>query len=260
MSLHSSSLRPRFVVGSLAALAAIVLAAATPAQATPIVIDNFTTGSSLSIAPTGGSSPSFAEDTTPGTFGGLIGRTGYVDISQGSTRGVRSGSFTVGSGTGTATITNDGTGTGGQTQFRGVYWSYGDFVTPVDLTVGGNDKLQVVVGPTVPTGTLFQRYLFANGVDNNFAELFLGEWVAGETYEIPFSSFTGVDFTQIVSVGLGMVNQNTIPGNTAYNNTLTVTSFSAVPEPQTLALLGTAGAAIVGGLIRRRRNGSKVRI
>jgi hypothetical protein len=54
-----------------------------------------------------------------------------------------------------------------------------------------------------------------------------------------------------------MVNDVTIPGNTAYNNTLTLTSISAVPEPQTLALLGTAGAAIVGGLIRRRRrNGS----
>ena len=258
MPLHTSSLRPRFVVSSLAALATVVLAAATPAKASPIVIDNFTTAGSVSIAPTTASNPGSDSVTNSGTFGGLIDRTLFVDILQNNTRGLRSASLTIGSGTATATITNDGAGAASQSSYRGATISYGDFVTtPVDLTAGGNDRLRVVVGSTVPSGTLFKRYFAAASVGGGFADVFVGEWIANETYEIPFSAFTGVDFSQVTGLIVGMQNEATIPGNTAYNNTLTLTSISAVPEPQTLALLGTAGAAIVGGLIRRRRrNGS----
>ena len=258
MPLHTSSLRPRFVVSSLAALATVVLAAATPAKASPIVIDNFTTAGSVSIAPTTASNPGSDSVTNSGTFGGLIDRTLFVDILQlSSSRGLRSASLTIGSGTATATITNNGAGAGSQSQSRGAIISYGDFVTPVDLTAGGNDRLRVVVGSTVPSGTLFKRYFAAASVGGGFADVFVGEWIANETYEIPFSAFTGVDFSQVAGLTVGMKNDVDIPGGTAYNNTLTLTSISAVPEPQTLALLGTAGAAIVGGLIRRRRrNGS----
>lgn len=257
MPLHTSSLRPRFVVSSLAALATVVLAAATPAKASPIVIDNFTTAGSVSIAPTTASTPGSNSVTNSGTFGGLIDRNLQLDIAQNSSRGLRSASLTIGSGTATATITNDGAGAGNQFQGRGAIISYGDFVTPVDLTAGGNDRLRVVVGSTVPSGTLFKRYFEAFSVGGGYAEFYVGEWIANETYEIPFSAFTGVDFSQVAGLTVGMKNDVDIPGGTAYNNTLTLTSISAVPEPQTLALLGTAGAAIVGGLIRRRRrNGS----
>jgi hypothetical protein len=253
-------IRSSFAAAVAAALSAVVFSAATPAKATPIVIDNFTTAGSVSIAPTTLSTPGSDSTINSGTFGGLIGRYNQVDLQQqggAQTRGLRSASLTIGSGAATATITNNGAGTGIQTPERGAIISYGDFITKVDLTAGGNDRLRVLVGSTVPSGTLFKRYFNASDGDGGFAEVYVGEWVANETYEIPFSAFDGVDFSQLVTLTVGMQNNVNIPGGTAYNNTLTLTSISAVPEPSTVALTGIGALALGAGAIRRSRKARK---
>jgi len=76
-------------------------------------------------------------------------------------------------------------------------------------------------------------------------------WAPNTTYDIPFSTFTDVNFSAVTFFIFGFEPPATIAGNTAYSASASFTSISAVPEPSTLAMLAA------GGVIRRRRLAAK---
>jgi len=87
-------------------------------------------------------------------------------------------------------------------------------------------------------------------------------WTSFTTYDIPFSAFPGVDFTQAGILSVGMSPQtgtdgSSVPvaGNVAYSSSATFTEISLVPEPTHLVLVAGVGAALGMWRLRKlRRN------
>jgi len=237
---------------TVAAIVAIVFAAATPAKAASILIDNFTTGigtvsqnNSIAFSPRTGYSGGF-----PASIAGVsvtattdpVGSTNTLSISGG-----------------VATLTSSRTGSPSNiaVPVGGLFGLVRYQNGPVDLTSGGsNNFIEVTVGSTVPTLPGVDRYFRAQDSDT-IVELFLGPWVANEVYYIPFSSFPGIDFTAITQLDVGFENTVEISPSTSFTETLTLTSVSSVPEPSTVALAGIGALALGAGAIRRSRKARK---
>ena len=242
----------RLWISALAAMAVVVVPAATPAKATPILIDDFTT--ELGSASTGPSTAVTVSAllTKTGSFGGFDDLSQGVNASQNITRGSRTATTSRTAGVGTLSVANNGAGSGQSSGVNGAFlWSKS--AGSVDLTAGGNNALRIVTGPTVLTGTVFRTFISMVDVGGSFT-INPNAWAANTAYEIPFADFTGVDFSQILSIELGFEPTNPpIPGSTSFSQALTLTSVSAVPEPGVLGLIATGGTAVVVGALRRRR-------
>ena len=238
-----------------AAVAAVVFSAAfQPVQAAPILIDNFTTESGS--ATTGPStSPSVtASLSETGSFGGFDQLNQGVNAPQFVTRGSRTATTSRTAGVGTLSVANNGAGNGVSSGVNGAFlWSKS--AGSVDLTAGGNNALRIETGSTVLTGTVFRPFITVN--DGNVTGFTLYPNLAANTAsEIPFADFTGVDFSQTVSIEVGFETPDPIPGSTSFSQGLTLTNVSVVPEPTQLVLVAGVGAALGMWRLRKlRRNG-----
>jgi|LakMenEpi03Aug12_release.lakeMendotaPanAssembly.Ray.scaffolds.fasta_scaffold403140_2 hypothetical protein len=242
------SLRPSFLLSALAALASVLLVVATPAMASPIVIDDFSTGADSDTA--FGTGSAVTANISRPTLGAFDGNALTAGAFQTTPRGFRTATTTVSGGFGTLAITNDGTGNGSFLAFQ----SQGNFdynaTSPANLTAGGNNLLRIVTGSAVPASP-FAGYVTVNGFT------LPQTWTTNTTFEIPFASFTGVDFSSVTNLIVGFQNPSVLAGNTSFSETLTLDSISAVPEPGAIAMMATGGAALVAGFIGRRRIAAK---
>jgi hypothetical protein len=245
-------LRPSFLLSALAALASVLLVVATPAMASPIVIDDFSTGADSDTA--FGSGSFVGANLSRPTLGAFDSNSLTAGSFQTVTRGFRTATTTVSGGFGTVAITNDGTGNGSllANQNQGNF-DYGA-TSPANLTAGGNNLLRIVTGSAVPASP-FAGYVTVNSGTNSFS--LPQTWTTNTTFEIPFASFTGVDFSSVTGLTVGFQNPSALAGNTSFSETLTLGSISAVPEPGAIAMMATGGAALVAGFIGRRRIAAK---
>jgi hypothetical protein len=255
MSLKTRLLRPSFVVSALAALASVLLLVATPARATPIVIDNFQIAQSGSAAANGDSDLFFTNSgTSTGSFGGLDERSGRITATFFAPSGQGSGSFVVGSGTGTVAYSSPGSPQPGDFDLTGgarFFYSSGG---PENWTLNGNNTLKVTTGADVAFSGVnnLQAYVVVRDTGNKTYVL-PSLWQPNTTYEFPYTLFTGMNFAAVTRLDIGV--RQTSPGTSAgpFSGTLSLTSISAVPEPGTLAILAAGGVVIATGLVRRRR-------
>ena len=88
-------------------------------------------------------------------------------------------------------------------------------------------------------------------------------WAPNTTYNVPFSAFTGIDFTQLSAYAVGfapLVDSSgasvDLAGNVPFSSTATFTQISVVPEPTQIVLVAGVGAALGMWRLRKlRRNG-----
>lgn len=239
---------------ALAATAVAFSAAFRSAEATQIVIDNFQISGSTSNPASGFSAGLSLTTVTSGSFGGLLDRNLGLNAFVFAPSGQGSVSIATGSGVGTIAFSSPGIVTGFPFSLSGEY-AYSTNSSTVDWAAGGNNTLRIVTG-TVTTSNVgpLTATVYAGDSSTGFEYTLPGFWASNQTYDIPFASFPGVDFSQISSliVGFSTPPAATEPGS-AYSGSIALTNVSVVPEPQGFALMGTAGAAMVCGMIRRRR-------
>jgi hypothetical protein len=248
-----------------AAVAAVVFSAAfQPVQAAPILIDNFTTGITGTTA-TGTSSFVSANLSTSGSFGVFDSRDSLGRSIQSTPRGSRTTSVGVfNSGTGTVLLSNNGAGAGSLSgnEAEIAYSS----PTLVNLTTGGNDGFQITTGAVSNNLSSMSAYVWVNDPNGTYYYTLPSKsfWTSFTTYNVPFSDFPGIDFTQVGIIGVGMSPQpdsegsTSVPvaGNVAYSSSATFTEISVVPEPTQLGLVAGVGAALGMWRLRKlRRNG-----
>lgn len=245
-----------------AAISAFVFSAAfSPAEASPIVLDNFSLPFTVSGTAIGNESFLTSAETIPGTFGGFTDREQAIYYLQSSPRGTRTGSAISTGTTGLLQLTNSGTGTG-VTSPNNAYAYFGyDSNSVVNLSAGGNNSFSVQTLATSSTpGSSFVGYMeVSTGGGAQTARVTLGSmWAPNTSTSIPFSSFTAVnpnvDFTAVDFVYVGITNRNTLAGSTAYNATANFAAISVVPEPTTqLGSLAGIGAAYGAWRLRKAR-------
>jgi len=249
-----------------AAVSAVVFSAAfQPVQAAPILIDNFTTAIGGTTA-TGNISSVQAQISSSGSFGAFDDRTFFGRSIQSAPRGSRTTSGgVVNSGTGTALISNNGAGAGSLTGNEAEI-SYGTTGTSgVNLTTGGNDAFRIKTGAVSNNLSSMSAYVWVNDFVGNTYYYTLPSkpfWTSFTTYDIPFSAFPGIDFTQAGTLGVGMSQQPDsagvqvpVAGNVAFSSSVAFTEISIVPEPTHLVLVAGVGAALGMWRLRKlRRN------
>jgi autotransporter-associated beta strand protein len=173
------------------------------------------------------------------------------------------------------------------TEVRGGAWLGGSgVITSVELQAGGTvaPGLLSAIGTLATTGNAGNGYFLWNGSTTSAAQMafqlsgssnasdlidlgtdnlikgsgstfrfdFLGSsGKVGETYTLlSFGTTTFTDVNDFSYENLGGTNTGTFA---LENNALT---FTVVPEPGTIALLGSAGIALCAGWLRRRRRGA----
>jgi hypothetical protein len=247
-----------------AAVSAVVFSAAfQPVQAAPILIDNFTTGITGTTA-TGTSSFVSANLSTSGSFGVFDSRDSLGRSIQSTPRGSRTTSVGVfNSGTGTVLLSNNGAGAGSLSgnEAEIAYSS----PTLVNLTTGGNDGFQITTGAVSNNLSSMSAYVWVNDPNGTYYYTLPSKsfWTSFTTYNVPFSDFPGIDFTQVAIIGVGMSPQPEsdgsgvpVAGNVAYSSSATFTQISVVPEPTQMVLVAGVGAALgIWRLRKLRRNG-----
>ena len=248
-----------------AAVSAVVFSAAfQPVQAAPILIDNFTTliGGTTVTASTALSV--FAQVSGSGSFGAFDFRESLGQFSQFATP--RSGKTTsVGvfnSGTGTVLLSNNGAGTGSITyQDAQILYSTSGTST-LNLTTGGNDALRIKTGAVSNNLGSMSAYVMATDVDSSYWYTLPSNsfWTSFTTYNVPFSAFPGIDFTQVytfqVGIGPGIDSAGgvvPVAGNVAYSSSATFTEISLVPEPTQMVSVAAVGAMYGAWRLRKLR-------
>jgi len=133
-----------------------------------------------------------------------------------------------------------------------------------NLTTGGNDAFQIKTGAVSNNLGSMSAYVLAG--DNNGSYYYTlpsnAFWTSFSTYNVPFSAFPGIDFTQNILIGVGIApgidsDGAVVPvaGNVAYSSSATFTEISLVPEPTHLVLVAGVGAALGAWRLRKlRRN------
>jgi|688.fasta_scaffold324293_2 hypothetical protein len=237
-----SRLQPSLLLVALAAVAV-----ATRAQATPILIDNFTTASSASV--TNNTAFFNVSDPESGSFGGLNEITanvlGFVVGAQQASS--KSASATAGGGAGTVSFSNvPGAATQG---FLGIsQFTYGG--PAQNWTVGGNNTLRFTTGATSGDLSFVKALVQVNATEPTSAAFF---WPSNHTFEIPFSAFSGVNFAAVTSLAVGITGSPSgIFPQQNFTTSASFTRIEVVPEPGAIAMLAAGGVALAGGLIRRR--------
>ena len=248
-----------------AAVSAVVFSAAfQPVQAAPILIDNFTTAIGGTTA-TGNSPTVTAQIDGSVGVSGLDFRTVFGRSFQGLTpRGSRTTSVGVfNSGSGTLLLSSNGAGTASIATDAETYYNTSDPSGAVNLTTGGNDAFQIKTGAVSNNLSSMSAYVFvADNVGSAYYHTLPTQsfWTSFTTYDIPFSAFPGIDFTQVGIFGVGMSPQTdstgssqTVAGNVAFSSSVTFTEISLVPEPTHLVLVAGVGAALGAWRLRKLR-------
>jgi len=265
--LHFMRIQNSVAAAVAAAVSAVVFSAAfQPVQAAPILIDNFTTAIGGTTA-TGNISSVTAQISSSGSFGAFDDRTFFGRSIQSTPRGSRTTSVGVfNSGSGTLFLSSNGAGTGSQTTNEAeTSYSTSD-PSGVNLTTGGIDAFRIKTGSVSNNLLSMSAYVFvADNVGNVYYHTLPTKsfWTSFTTYDIPFSDFPGVDFTQVGLFSVGMSPQtgtngssDPVDGTVAYSSSATFTEISLVPEPTHLVLVGGVGAALGAWRLRKlRRNG-----
>ncbi len=116
----------------------------------------------------------------------------------------------------------------------------GVFAPPVDLTQGMTNDYLFLQITSADLTTAFEVV----ATDTNGSQAVSKSFLGPSTTNYSFSEFTGIDFSQIVSLQLN------ISGPSAYDVSVThFAALSSVPEPSSALLLGIC---LTGGLLVRR--------
>jgi len=259
-----------FAAAAAAAVAAVVFSAAfQPAEASIIVIDDFTqvqtdTGSGS------GASVAINNDLVLGTpsFGGFDQRSFYGSYQQATTRGFRTVSASSSGGQGTLLLSNDGVGSGttsaAQTFNFGpayVVMDYVNNVAPFTVNLTGQQYegfwIETLSTSATPTGSFKGFVDVTEGADEIVRYTLPSMWPSNTAIGIPFTSFPGIDFTQVTGVTFGIINTTPLPGNTAYNATANFKAIS-VPEPTQMVSVAAVGATYGAWRLRKLRRSRPV--
>ena len=160
-------------------------------------------------------------------------------------------------GTGVLSLTNSsplGTGTTASGA-ASIYMGYFNNASPftVDLTGQQYAGFWIETGTTVNTGSGFKGYVsVVDGNNVEFTYTLPSMWPSNQAIGIPFTSFPGVDFTQVSQLYVGIKNTTTLPGNTPYNGTANFTAIS-VPEPTQMVSVAAVGAMYGAWRLRKLR-------
>lgn len=247
-----------------AAISAIVFSAAfSPAEASPIVLDKFSVAGTASGTAGSGTTALSVSGTGTGVFGPFNRRVLSAGYTQTSTQGTRTASsVSTGTGTGLLQLTNVGTGTG--TTSTGAASASFKYATDTGNSWGlnndGNDRFWIETLATSSTsGSSFVGYIevVTGGNDQTARVTLPSMWAPNTGISIPFSSFEAVNplvnFFEVDSVTVGIVNQAPLSGATAYNATANFAAISVVPEPPQMASLAGIGAAYGAWRLRKGR-------
>lgn len=118
-----------------------------------------------------------------------------------------------------------------------------------DLTVGGMHTLRIAVEDstlrnTNVNATSFDfRVTVTSASGSKLVTVNVPQSALQQAIDLPFASFTGMDFSQVKAINLDAFNVTS-------GGALTIGSISAVPEPAAGALLALAGLALVGRVRR----------
>ncbi len=235
-------------------LAACLLSILVPCSAfATVYIDQFSSppgGQALTL--TGlGSASSFVSNLGASTLSGTrylnvnktegTGGSYAVDINNTAYPGIMASSLESGV-NGSASVIWDGNGTG-----------IIDYqMAPVDLTEGGlNNVIDIRIINNDKPGQITLN--FGNGTANSDYTFTLPDY--NYTYplnlSIPFTSWTGVDFSNITGAGMFL---DLLASEDLRIDYISANSTAPVPEPSTLLLLG-AGIAGIGLMKRRSKKG-----
>ena len=224
-----------------------LLAVATPLEATPILIEDWSQNAPAELV--GDSTASGGElffesrSYVDGVLG-AVDRQVSSGFSQQGSRFVLTEAFTDYSVLPQVFRVNIHASDSNHTHWFAIEYLFRD---PVDLTANGlNDRLEILVPNFSSEGlspNQFQLYVRLNTLE----ELFV---FAGGVNRIPLSAFSS--FSSVSEVQ-HLLFEFSIIGNQNQNGFLQfgIETISAVPEPSALGMLAMAGAALGGGYLRR---------
>ena len=229
-----------------------------------ITLDNFSATTSGTTRTTTAGSATIGE-ATAGFYNGFNTRVSGGSTNQlNQTRSAKTLSAGVfNSGSGTVLLSSDGAGSALITNFAAYFYYYNDNSSPVNFTNPGGiyDGFQIKTG-AVSTNNAFMSAYVSVETGTSFFTYTLPStamWSANTTYNIPFSAFPGVDFTQLTSfsVGIGRVDSSgnpiSVAGNVPFSSSAEFTEISVVPEPTHMVSVAGIGAAYGAWRLRKLR-------
>lgn len=253
-----------FAAAVAAAVSAVVFSAAfEPVEASIIVIDDFTqvqtdTGSGS------GASVAINNDLVLGTpsFGGFDQRSFLGSYPQSTPRGFRTVSASSSGGQGTLLLSNNGVGSGTTSVAQGSFgpayavMDYYNNVDPFTVDLTGQQYegfwIETLSTSATPTGS-FKGFVDVYDVNAGYFRYTLPSmWPSNTVTKIPFTSFPGIDFTQVTQLTFGITNTTPLLGSTAYNATANF-DVIAVPEPTQMVSVAAVGAAYGAWRLRKLR-------
>ena len=245
-----------------AAVSAVVFSAAfQPAEASIIVIDDFT---QAQVATASGTTSQVSADVIQsGSFGGFNNRETYAQYGQSLPRGTRTVlSTSNGTGTGIVQLTNSGAGTGqtSATDATSFFnWYFDPAGASLDLTGQQYPGFWIETAATSSTpGNAFTGFItvYTGTADDTVTLDLPGMWAPNTGTGILFSTLSAMnpalDFTKVTSLVVGIQNVASLPGSTAYNASANFTVIS-VPEPTQMVSVAGIGAAYGAWRLRKLR-------
>jgi hypothetical protein len=265
IKVHFMRFKNSYAAAVAAAVAAVVFSAAfQPAEASIIVIDDFTevqtdtgSGSDAAVA--------INNDLFTPSFGGFDQRGFLGSYPQSTPRGFRTVSASSSGGQGTLLLSNNGVGSGTTSAAQGSFGpaynriDYYNTTSPYTVDLTGQQYagfwIETLSTSATPTGS-FKGFVEVYDIDNGYARYTLPSmWPANTAIGIPFTSFPGVDFEKVTQLTVGIINTTPLAGSTAYNATANF-DLIAVPEPTQMVSVAAVGAMFGAWRLRKlRRNG-----
>lgn len=129
-----------------------------------------------------------------------------------------------------------------------------------DFTVGGNNSITLSVINPDHSGGIEITLMSGRGTASEAFFTVTQPYTIGnpsnQTLVFQLSGFTGVNLTDIDQIIVEPVGQIPSAGDLSLDNI--VVTFTAVPEPATVALMSLSGLAVGAGVWMRRRNMNKI--
>jgi hypothetical protein len=247
-----------------ATVAAVVFSAAfQPAEASIIVIDDFTQAQTSTASGVG--NPVSDTDDQAGSFGVFDSRETNGAYGQLETRGTRTVlASSNGTGTGTLTLTNNGAGTGVTEPDFGLNGAFASLGYTVDSAVNLTGQqysgfwIETAATSSSPGGA-FKGFLYVSTLGGSQDVLYdlPGMWAPNTSTEILFSTLQAInpalDFTAVDGLFVGIRNTDTLAGSQSYTATADFTLIAAVPEPTQMVSVGAVGAMFGAWRLRKHR-------